>query len=190
MAKKESLNWEYAPAPESASIAQIKAQYDLFIDGKFVKPSSGKYFATINPATEKKLADIADANAADVDKAVKAARKAFGPWSKLPAKERAKYIYRIARMLQEKAREFAVIESLDGGKPIRESRDVDVPLAANHFFYYAGWADKLEYAFPNRKPQPLGVAGQIIPWNFPLLMAAWKIAPALATGNTVVLKPA
>jgi aldehyde dehydrogenase (NAD+) len=190
MAKKESLNWEYAPAPESASIAQIKAQYDLFIDGKFVKPSSGKYFATINPATEKKLADVADANAADVDKAVKAARKAFGPWSKLPAKERAKYIYRIARMLQEKAREFAVIESLDGGKPIRESRDVDVPLAANHFFYYAGWADKLEYAFPNRKPQPLGVAGQIIPWNFPLLMAAWKIAPALATGNTVVLKPA
>jgi aldehyde dehydrogenase (NAD+) len=190
MAKKESLNWEYAPAPESASIAQIKAQYDLFIDGKFVKPSSGKYFATINPATEKKLADIADANAADVDKAVKAARKAFGPWSKLPAKERAKYIYRIARMLQEKAREFAVIETLDGGKPIRESRDVDVPLAANHFFYYAGWADKLEYAFPNRKPQPLGVAGQIIPWNFPLLMAAWKIAPALATGNTVVLKPA
>lgn len=190
MAKKESLNWEYAPAPESASIAQIKAQYDLFIDGKFVKPSSGKYFATINPATEKKLADVADANAADVDKAVKAARKAFGPWSKLPAKERAKYIYRIARMLQEKAREFAVIETLDGGKPIRESRDVDVPLAANHFFYYAGWADKLEYAFPNRKPQPLGVAGQIIPWNFPLLMAAWKIAPALATGNTVVLKPA
>ncbi len=187
------LNFDitYAPAPESKSSATIKPKYDLFINGKFEKPSSKKYFDTINPATEEKLSDVADANAADVDKAVKAARTAYDKtWSKMPAKERAKYIYRIARMIQERAREFAVIETLDGGKPIRESRDVDVPLVANHFFYYAGWADKLEYAFPNKKIQPLGVAGQIIPWNFPLLMAAWKIAPALATGNTVVLKPA
>ncbi len=183
--------WSYAPAPESTSHVQLKKQYELFIDGKFVKPSSGKYFDTINPATEEKISSIAEANEKDVDKAVKAARKAYEKtWSKLPAKERGKYIYRIARLLQERAREFAVIESMDGGKPIRESRDIDIPLAANHFFYYAGWADKLEYAFPNRKPQSLGVAGQIIPWNFPLLMAAWKIAPALATGNTVVLKPA
>jgi len=183
--------WDLAPAPESTSHIQLNEQYDLFIGGKWVKPSSGKYFATINPATEEKIAMIAEANEKDVDKAVKAARKAYTEvWSKMPAKERAKYIYRIARLIQEKAREFAVIESMDGGKPIRESRDVDVPLAAAHFFYYAGWADKLDYAFPNRKPQSLGVAGQITPWNFPLLMAAWKIAPALATGNTVVLKPA
>lgn len=188
--KKENLNWEYSPAPESASIGKISKSYDLFIDGKFVRPAKGKYFPTINPATEQKLADIAEADASDVDKAVKAARKASASWSRLPAKERAKYIYRIARMIQERAREFAVIETLDGGKPIKESRDVDIPLAANHFFYYAGWADKLDYAFPNRKVSPVGVAGQIIPWNFPLLMAAWKIAPALATGNTVVLKPA
>ena len=152
---------------------------------------SKKYFDTINPATEEKLSSVADANAADVDKAVKAARNAYNNvWSKMPAKERGKYIYRIARMIQERAREFSVIETLDGGKPIRESRDIDIPLAANHFFYYAGWADKLEYAFPNKQPRSLGVAGQIIPWNFPLLMAAWKIAPALATGNTIVLKPA
>lgn len=182
---------KYAPAPENKSSAKIEAQYGLFINGKFERPSSKKYFDTINPATEEKLSSVADANAADVDKAVKAARNAYDKvWSKLPAKERAKYIYRIARMIQERAREFAVIETLDGGKPIRESRDIDVPLVANHFFYYAGWADKLEYAFPNRNPKSLGVAGQIIPWNFPLLMAAWKIAPALATGNTVVLKPA
>jgi len=188
---KLDFNIEYAPAPESKASATIKPKYDLFINGKFEKPSSKKYFATINPATEEKLSEVAEANAADVDKAVKAARTAYDKtWSKMPAKERAKYIYRIARMIQERAREFAVIETLDGGKPIRESRDVDVPLVANHFFYYAGWADKLEYAFPNKKIQPLGVAGQIIPWNFPLLMAAWKIAPALATGNTVVLKPA
>ena len=181
----------YAPAPESKSAAQINPKYDLFINGKFEKPLSKKYFSTINPATEEKLSEVADANAADVDKAVKAARNAYDKtWKKMPAKERAKYIFRIARMMQERAREFAVIETLDGGKPIRESRDFDVPAAANHFFYYAGWADKLEYAFPNRNAQPLGVAGQIIPWNFPLLMAAWKIAPALATGNTVVLKPA
>lgn len=181
---------QFAPAPESKSAATIKPQYDLFINGEFVKPLSKKYFATYNPATEEKLSEVADANEADVDRAVKAARAGFKVWSKMPPQERGKYIYRIARMIQERAREFAVIETLDGGKPIRESRDFDVPLAANHFFYYAGWADKLEYAFPNRQTAPLGVAGQIIPWNFPLLMAAWKIAPALATGNTVVLKPA
>lgn len=183
--------WDLTPAPESTSHIQLNEQYELFIGGKWEKPSSGKYFPTINPATEEKIAMIAEANEKDVDKAVKAARKAYDEvWSKMPAKERGKYIYRIARLIQEKAREFAVIESMDGGKPIRESRDVDVPLAAAHFFYYAGWADKLDYAFPNRKPQSLGVAGQITPWNFPLLMAAWKIAPALAAGNTVVLKPA
>src|SRR5216110_3303182 len=188
---KFNAGWEYAPAPESKAHIKLKDRYDLFINGKFVKPSSGKYFETINPATEEKLAEVAEANAADVDKAVKAARNAYERvWKKMPASERAKYIFRISRMIQERAREFAVIESMDGGKSIRESRDVDVPLAANHFFYYAGWADKLEYAFPNRYPQPLGVAGQIIPWNFPLLMAAWKIAPALAAGNTIVLKPA
>jgi aldehyde dehydrogenase (NAD+) len=188
---KFNSGWQYAPAPESASHIKLKDRYDLFINGKFVKPSSGKYFETINPATEVKLSEVAEANAADVDKAVKAARNAYVKyWKKMPGKERAKYIYRISRMIQERAREFSVIETLDGGKTIRESRDIDVPLAANHFFYYAGWADKLEYAFPNRNPQPLGVAGQIIPWNFPLLMAAWKIAPALATGNTVILKPA
>lgn len=182
--------WGYDPAPESSDHIRLNATYDLFIGGKFVKPESGTYFDTVNPATGKVIATVAEANDADVDKAVKAARKAFGPWSKLPAAERGKYIYRIARIIQERAREFAVIESMDGGKPIRESRDVDVPLAAAHFFYYAGWADKLQYAFPGRTPKPIGVAGQIIPWNFPLLMAAWKIAPALATGNTVVLKPA
>lgn len=188
---KLAFDTKYAAAPESKSSASIKPKYDLFINGKFEKPLSKKYFDTINPATEEKLSEVADANAADVDKAVKAARIAYDKtWSKMPAKERAKYIYRIARMIQERAREFAVIETLDGGKPIRESRDIDVPLVANHFFYYAGWADKLAYAFPNKKIAPLGVAGQIIPWNFPLLMAAWKIAPALATGNTVVLKPA
>jgi aldehyde dehydrogenase (NAD+) len=182
--------WEYAPAPEDTKHITIKPQYDLFINGKFVKPLSKKYFDTINPATGEKLSEVADANEKDVDLAVKAARNAYdNVWGKMPAKERGKYLYRIARMIQERAREFSVIETLDGGKSIRESRDIDVPLAANHFFYYAGWADKLDYAFPNRKPESIGVAGQIIPWNFPLLMAAWKIAPALATGNTVVLKP-
>lgn len=197
MAKKDIKNlefftdWKYAPAPEATDHIRLQKQYDLFINGKFVKPNSGKYFDTVNPATEEKLASVAEANEKDVDSAVKAARNAYNKtWSKMPAKERAKYIFRIARLIQERAREFSVIETLDGGKPIRESRDIDVPLAANHFFYYAGWADKLEYAFPNRNPQPLGVAGQVIPWNFPLLMAAWKIAPALATGNTVVIKPA
>lgn len=183
--------WSYAPSPESKDHIRLEKKYDLFINGEFVKPLSGKYFATHNPATEEKIADVADANEKDVDRAVKAARAAYkNVWSKMPAAERGKYLYRIARIIQERARELAVIETMDGGKPIRESRDVDVPLAAAHFFYYAGWADKLEYAFPNRKVSPLGVAGQIIPWNFPLLMAAWKIAPALATGNTVVLKPA
>lgn len=188
---KFNSTWGYAPAPESTGHIKLKDRYDLFINGKFVKPSSGKYFETVNPATEAKLSEVAEANAADVDKAVKSARTTYDKyWRKMPGKERAKYIYRISRMIQERAREFAVVETLDGGKTIRESRDIDVPLAANHFFYYAGWADKLEYAFPNRNPQPLGVAGQIIPWNFPLLMAAWKIAPALATGNTIVIKPA
>ncbi len=194
---KKPLDWALAPAPESADHVKINAQYELFINGKWQKPKSGKYFDTINPANEKVLARIAEANEADVDAAVKAARKAYDSvWSRMPASERAKYIYRIARLLQEKAREFAVIESMDGGKAIRESRDVDVPLAAAHFFYYAGWADKLHYAFPGNPgsgagaPRPLGVAGQVIPWNFPLLMAAWKLAPALACGNTVVLKPA
>jgi len=188
---KFDTSWSYAPAPESKSAATINKQYDLFINGAWQKPSSKKYFDTINPANEEKLSEVAEANEADVNKAVVAARNAYEKvWRKMSAKERAKYIFRIARMVQEKARELAIIESLDGGKPIRESRDFDVPTAANHFFYYAGWADKLEYAFPNRNPQSLGVAGQIIPWNFPLLMAAWKIAPALATGNTVVLKPA
>jgi len=188
---KFDTSWSYAPAPESKSAATINKQYDLFINGEWQKPSSGKYFDTINPANEEKLSEVAEANAADVDKAVNAARNAYEKvWKRMPAKERAKYVFRIARIIQEKARELAIIESLDGGKPIRESRDFDVPTAANHFFYYAGWADKLEYAFPNRKAEPLGVAGQVIPWNFPLLMAAWKIAPAIATGNTVVLKPA
>ncbi len=183
--------WQYAPAPESTDHVKIDAQYELFIGGEFVAPQEGRYFESVNPATEETLSSVALATNADVDLAVKAARKAYnGAWSKMKAADRAKYIYRIARILQERAREFSVIESLDGGKPIRESRDIDVPLAAAHFFYYAGWADKLEYAFPARKPGPLGVAGQIIPWNFPLLMAAWKIAPALACGNTVVLKPA
>jgi aldehyde dehydrogenase (NAD+) len=184
-------SWSYAPAPESKSAATIKPRYELFINGEWQQPLTKKYFDTINPANEEKLSEIAEAGAADVDNAVKAARNAYEKvWRKMAAKERAKYIFRIARMIQERARELAVIESLDGGKPIRESRDFDVPAAANHFFYYAGWADKLKYAFPGKNAEPLGVAGQIIPWNFPLLMAAWKIAPALATGNTVVLKPA
>jgi aldehyde dehydrogenase (NAD+) len=195
MAAKKTINqgveWNYSPALESTSHVKLKSKYDLYIDGKWVKPQSKKYFKTINPANEEVLAEVAHANEKDVDLAVKAARKAYrNVWSKMAPSERAKYIYRIARLMQERAREFAVIESLDAGKVIRESRDVDVPLACNHFFYYAGWADKLQYAFPNRKVEALGVAGQIIPWNFPLLMAAWKIAPALAAGNTVVLKPA
>lgn len=184
-------SWEYAPSLESTNHIHIKKRYELFINGEWVKPSSGKYFETINPANEEVITEIAHGNEEDIDRAVKAARKAYTEvWSVMPASERAKYIYRIARLMQEQARELAVVETLDAGKTIRESRDIDVPLACNHFFYYAGWADKLAYAFPNRKVESLGVAGQIIPWNFPLLMAAWKIAPALAAGNTVVLKPA
>ncbi len=183
--------FEYSPAPESTAIVSIKDRYGLFINGKFVAPRSGKYFPTINPATEKKLSEIAAANASDVDLAVKAARGAYVKvWSKMPPAERGKYLYRIARILQERAREFAVLETLDNGKPIRESRDTDIPLAAAHFFYHAGWADKLQYSGSGSAPKPYGVVGQIIPWNFPMLMLAWKIAPALATGNTVVLKPA
>ena len=183
--------WDYAPAPESTDHVRIDKRYGLFIDGDFVAPASRRYFDTINPATEERLSRVAEASEADVDRAVAAAREAYRKtWSKMKPAERGKYIFRIARIIQERAREFAAIESLDGGKPIRESRDIDIPLAAAHFFYYAGWADKLEYAFPGRKPRSLGVAGQIIPWNFPLLMAAWKLAPALACGNTVVLKPA
>ncbi|HEY4735713.1 MAG TPA: aldehyde dehydrogenase family protein [Gemmatimonadaceae bacterium] len=181
--------WEYDPAPETAD-PKLKVRYDLFVGGKFVAPKSGKYFDSINPATEETLAQIALANQADVDAAYQAAQKAFGAWSRLPGAERGKYLYRIARLIQDRAREFAVAETMDGGKPIKESRDFDVPMAAAHFFYHAGWADKLEYAVPGVTIAPLGVVGQVIPWNFPLLMLAWKIAPALAMGNTVVLKPA
>jgi aldehyde dehydrogenase (NAD+) len=182
--------WAYADAPESTEIVELEQRYGLFIGGELVDPKSGRWFETINPATEETLAEVAEAGAEDVDLAVRAARKASTKWRRLPGSERAKYLYRISRQLQERAREFAVLETMDGGKPIKEARDIDIPLAAAHFFYYAGWADKLEYAFPNRDPRPIGVAGQVIPWNFPLLMAAWKLAPALATGNTVVLKPA
>ncbi len=181
--------WDYAPAPE-AVVVKPDEQYELFIGGKFVEPRAGGYFPSINPANEQRLAMIAEGSAVDVDAAVAAARRAFAGWSRLPGLERGKYLFRIARIMQERARELAVLESLDGGKPIRESRDFDLPQAAAHFFYHAGWADKLAYACPGRTPRPVGVCGQIIPWNFPLLMAAWKIAPALACGNTVVLKPA
>ena len=185
------FDFEYAPAPESRAIVSIEKKYGLFIDGKFTAPNSRKSFPTLNPATEEKLSDISLADQKDVDLAVKAARKAFTKsWSKLSGKERGKYLFRIARLMQERAREFAVLETLDNGKPIRETRDVDVPLAVAHFFYHAGWADKLEYAGAGAKPRPHGVVAQVIPWNFPLLMLAWKVAPALATGNTVVLKPA
>jgi aldehyde dehydrogenase (NAD+) len=185
------LEWEYAPAPEARDIVRIRERYGLFIGGEEVEPRSGQWLESISPSTEEQLLEFALAGAADVDRAVTSARDAFANgWSELAPSERAKYLFRIARILQERSRELAVAESLDGGKPIRESRDVDLPLSAAHFFYYAGWADKLEYAFPNRKPKPLGVAAQIIPWNFPLLMLSWKIAPALAAGNTVVLKPA
>jgi aldehyde dehydrogenase (NAD+) len=183
--------WEYAPAPESKDIVRLQDRYGLFIGGEFVEPKSGRWFPTIDPSNETVLAEVAEAGEEDVDVAVTAARSAYvTAWRDLPGSERAKYLYRIARALQERAREFAVLESMNGGKPIKESRDVDLPLAAAHFFYYAGWADKLEYAFPAMTPTPLGVAGQVIPWNFPLLMAAWKLAPALAAGNTAVLKPA
>ena len=183
--------WEYAPAPESREIVTIAPENGLFIDGEFAPAADGKQFTTLNPATEEPLATVAEAGQRDVDRAVAAARKAYEQtWGPMPGRDRAKYLYRIARAIQERAREFAVLESIDNGKPIKESRDVDVPLAAAHFFYHAGWADKLQHAGFGVRPRPLGVAGQIIPWNFPLLMAAWKIAPALATGNTCVLKPA
>jgi len=191
LTKPPKQGWLYAPSPEATDHVRLTPRYELFVDGKFSAPTSGKYFPTVNPATETVIAEVADANEADVDRAVAAARRAYEQvWSKMPGKERGKYVYRIARRIQERARELAIVESLDGGKPIKESRDVDVPLAAAHFFYYAGWADKLDYALPGRRARPLGVAGQVIPWNFPLLMAAWKLAPALACGNTVVLKPA
>src|ERR1700738_392613 len=182
--------FEYAPAPESIDHIKIEPRYGLFIGGKMVAPHSKKRCPTINPATEQKLSEVVEADDVDVDRAVKAADKAFDSWSRMAPSRRARYLFRISRILQERARELAVVETMDGGKPIKESRDFDIPLAAAHFFYYAGWADKLKWAFPNVTPTPLGVAGQIIPWNFPLLMAAWKIAPALACGNTVVLKPA
>lgn len=183
--------WGYAPAPEDSKSYAIAPRHELFINGKFVASASGKYFPSINPATEETLTEFAAANEADVDAAVKSARRAYDKfWGKMSGRERGKYLFRIARIIQEKARELSVLETMDGGKPIKETRDVDLPLVAAHFFYHAGWADKLKYAFPGKTPRPLGVAGQIIPWNFPLLMAAWKIAPALACGNTVVLKPA
>jgi aldehyde dehydrogenase (NAD+) len=182
-------DWTYAPAPESRDIVRLEERYGHFIGGEWIEPA--ETYETISPSTEEPLALIGEGTEEDVDRAVAAARDAYANgWSALPGSERAKYLFRIARILQERSREFAVLESLNGGKPIKESRDVDLPLAAAHFFYYAGWADKLEYAFPNRRPKPVGVAGQIIPWNFPLLMLAWKIAPAIACGNTVVLKPA
>ncbi len=185
------MKFEYAPAPESTAIVDIKPEYELFIEGKFVASKSGKKFETINPANEKVLSRVTQASAADVDRAVKAATEAYRKtWSKLSGSQRGKYLFRIARILQERAREFAVLESMDNGKPIRETRDTDIPLAAAHFFYHAGWADKLDYAGLGDNPKPHGVVGQIIPWNFPMLMLAWKVAPALATGNTVVLKPA
>ncbi|MFD6174693.1 aldehyde dehydrogenase family protein [Streptomyces coeruleorubidus] len=182
--------FEYAPAPESRSIVDIAPSYGLFIDGEFVEAADGKVFKTVSPSSEEVLSEVAQAGEADVDRAVQAARKAFEKWSALPGSERAKYLFRIARIVQERSRELAVLETLDNGKPIKETRDADLPLVAAHFFYYAGWADKLDHAGFGANPRPLGVAGQVIPWNFPLLMLAWKIAPALATGNTVVLKPA
>jgi aldehyde dehydrogenase (NAD+) len=182
-------SWDYAPAPESRDVVSLRETYGHFVGGEWLEPH--ETYTTISPSSEEPLAQVGQATAEEVDAAVRSAREAFSNgWSELPGSERAKYLFRIARILQERSRELAVLESLNGGKPIKESRDVDLPLAAAHFFYYAGWADKLEYAFPNRNPQPVGVAGQIIPWNFPLLMLAWKIAPALACGNTVVLKPA
>ncbi len=186
----QAIPWEYAPAPEARDIVRLKDRYGLFIGGREVPATGGETFLTVDPSTEEPLAAVAKAVPADVDRAIRSARRAQRRWASLAGKERAKYLFRIARILQERSREFAVLESMDTGKPIKESRDVDIPLVAAHFWYYAGWADKLEYAFPGRVARPLGVAGQIIPWNFPLLMLAWKIAPAIAAGNTVVLKPA
>ena len=189
--KSKGFKIDYSPSLEGTSIVSIKPRNELFIGGKFAAPKSNKYFDTVNPATGEKISELALANKDDVDSAVKAARQAYnGEWGKMSGKDRGRLLFRVARILQERAREFAVLETLDGGKPIKESRDLDVPLAAQHFFYHAGWADKLDYLAPNKKVSPVGVCGQIIPWNFPLLMAAWKLAPALACGNTVVLKPA
>src|SRR3954465_12182574 len=188
---RSDTRFEYAPAPESRAVVDIRSSYGLFVDGQFVDGVGGRPFKTINPAPEEVLAEVTDASEEDVDLAVRAARRAYTRvWSRMPGRERAKYLFRIARIMQERSRELAVLESIDNGKPIREARDVDVPVAAAHFFYYAGWADKLGYAGFGTEPRPLGVAGQVIPWNFPMLMLAWKVAPALATGNTVVLKPA
>ncbi len=187
----QAIPWEYAPAPESREVVHLRERYGLFINGREIDSADGASFTSVDPSTEQPLATIAKATPADVDRAVRAARRAQRrTWGALPGRERAKYLFRISRILQERSREFAVLESMDSGKPIKEARDVDVPLAAAHFWYYAGWADKLEYAFPGRVAKPLGVAAQVIPWNFPLLMLSWKIAPALAAGNTVVLKPA
>jgi aldehyde dehydrogenase (NAD+) len=187
----QAVPWEYAPAPEARDVVKLQSRYGLFVGGKEVAPKSGAWFTTIDPATEEPLAEMARAGTQDVDKAVSTARRAFRrTWSGMPGRERAKYLFRIARILQERSREFAVLETLNSGKPIKESRDVDIPLAAAHFWYYAGWADKLEYAVSGQAPRPLGVAAQVIPWNFPLLMLAWKVAPALAAGNTLILKPA
>jgi aldehyde dehydrogenase (NAD+) len=193
--KERRLNfgskWDFTPAPEDSKWVKIAPRHEQFINGKFVAPHSGKYFDSINPATEEKLSEVALGDEQDIDSAVSAARRAYDEvWGKMSGRERGKYLFRIARILQERARELAILETMDGGKPIKESRDFDLPMVAAHFFYHAGWADKLQYAFPGRTPRPLGVAAQIIPWNFPLLMAAWKLAPALACGNTVVLKPA
>jgi aldehyde dehydrogenase (NAD+) len=182
--------WEYAPAPEARDLANIRPSYGLYVNGRFVDPVDGGRFKTVDPSTEEVLAEVAEAGPRDVDAAVSAARRAFPRWAKLPGRERGKYLYRIARILQERSRELAVLETIDNGKPIKETRDVDLPLVAAHFFYYAGWADKLAWAGFGPDPQPIGVAGQVIPWNFPLLMLAWKVAPALACGNTIVLKPA
>jgi aldehyde dehydrogenase (NAD+) len=187
---RTSIVWDYAPAPESADHIRLKDRYGMFLGGEFVEPADGRHVATINPATEEPIAEVAWAGAADVGRAVEVAREAQPKWAALPALERGKYLFRIARLIQERARELAVVETLDGGKPLRESRDVDIPLAAAHFFHYAGWADKLRYGVNAREVEPLGVVGQIVPWNFPLLMAAWKLAPALACGNTAILKPA
>ncbi|MGH7609583.1 MAG: aldehyde dehydrogenase family protein [Candidatus Dormibacteria bacterium] len=184
------MAFDYAPAPEATDHVRIRDRYELFIAGRFQPPAAGSYRLSVNPATEVGLAEVAEAGPDDLDRAVTAAQEAFPRWSRLPGSVRGRYLFRLARLVQERSRELAVVESLDGGKPIRESRDVDIPLVAQHFFYHAGWADKLAFAFPGARPRPLGVAGQVIPWNFPLLMLAWKIAPALATGNTVVLKPA
>jgi aldehyde dehydrogenase (NAD+) len=189
-ARRAPVRWEYSPAPESTDHVRLRDRYGLFIGGEFVEPAEGGYAPTINPATEEPLAEVAQASEADVARAVEAARAAQREWAALPGLERGKYVFRIARLIQERARELAVVETLDGGKPIKESRDVDIPLAAAHFFYYAGWADKLAFGVPGGPVVPRGVVGQVIPWNFPLLMAAWKLAPALATGNTAILKPA